>query len=423
MPCAFVLLATRNSQLVACSSKLITHYSLLTTHHSSFTIDFPDLLSPENRILVQTTCLIKVNDTGLRVLLVALPVTLFLYDFIVAPGGTGTANLVYIATTLLVCEGSRWLICRSRSWYHPPRRKAKRLSTLMVAGVVWVALLLIASKTLRNYLAFDAPAVNVGGSFTFTFNDRQVQPGLLGSSIIYAVFIFGLLLGLYELAYHFARLRRAEQQRDRLEKEKLQAELQQLKGIVNPHFLFNNLNSLSALIAESPAQAEAFLDELTKVFRYLLRNNETELTTLGQELQFLDSYFHLLETRYGAAITMEVRVDPACASWLLPPLTLQLLVENAVKHNRLQKDEPLRIEVFSDEGCRLVVRNNLLAKQQPSESTGIGLRNIRSRYALLHGEAPEVRKDEQSFSVIIPLIRAGETVVVGEKGKAVRRES
>ena len=348
-------------------------------------------------------------------LLVALPVTLFLYDFIVAPGGTGTANLVYIATTLLVCEGSRWLICRSRSWFGPPHQKAKRLSTLVVAGLSWVTLLLIASKTVRNYLAFDVPPVNVGGSFIFTVNDRQVQLGMVGSSIIYAVFVFGLLLGLYELVYHFARLRYSEQQRDRLEKEKLQAELQQLKGIVNPHFLFNNLNSLSALIAESPVQAEAFLDELTKVFRYLLRNNETDLTTLGQELEFLQSYFHLLETRYGAALSLQVHIDPACAAYLLPPLTLQLLVENAVKHNRLQKAEPLRIEVFSDEGCRLVVRNNLLARQQAAESTGIGLRNIHSRYALLQQEAPEVRKDEQSFSVIISLIRAGATSVVGEE--------
>ncbi|HEY1114346.1 MAG TPA: histidine kinase [Chitinophagaceae bacterium] len=367
----------------------------------------------------QTTCLIKVNDTGLRVLLAALPVTIFLYDFLMAPGGTGAANLVYIATTLLVCEGSRWLIYRSRSWFRPPHQRGKRMSALLPAGVGWVAIVLIASKTARNYFAFGTTASIISGGSTFTLhvNDFVVQPGLVGSSIINGVLIFGVMLGLYELAWHFARLRRAEQQRDRLEKEKLQAELQQLKGIVNPHFLFNNLNSLSALIAESPAQAEAFLDELTKVFRYLLRNNETDLTTLAQELQFLDSYFHLLQTRYGAAISMDVRVDPVSASYLLPPMTLQLLVENAVKHNRLQKDDPLRIEVFGDDRGRLVVRNNLSVRPQASESTGIGLRNIRSRYALLHQEAPEVRKDERTFSVIIPLIPAGEVTLV-EKPQA-----
>jgi two-component system, LytTR family, sensor kinase len=195
-----------------------------------------------------------------------------------------------------------------------------------------------------------------------------------------------------------------ERERDRLEKEKLHAELQQLKGIVNPHFLFNNLNSLSALISESPAQAEEFLDELTKVFRYLLRNNETDLTTLEQELQFLDSYFHLLQTRYGGAISMQVDIDPVCASYLLPPLTLQLLVENAVKHNRLQKEDPLRIELFSDAHHRLVIRNNLSARQQKAESTGIGLRNIHSRYALLNQEGPVVHKDAGHFAVVIPLI-------------------
>ena len=119
---------------------------------------------------------------------------------------------------------------------------------------------------------------------------------------------------------------------------------------------------------------------------------------------------------------MDVHVDPQCAAYLLPPLTLQLLVENAVKHNRLQKDNPLRIEVFSDEVCRLVVRNNLSARPQASESTGIGLRNIRSRYALLRQDPPEVRKEGQSFSVLIPLIRSGEVTVAGKPLQETDRE-
>ena len=246
--------------------------------------------------------------------------------------------------------------------------------------------------------------MNSKPGFTLHLNTEQVELGLVGSSILYGMLTFFLLLFVYELAYHFARLRHTEKERDRLEKEKLQAELQQLKGIINPHFLFNNLNSLSSLIAESPSQAEDFLDELTKVFRYLLRNNDTELTTLEQELKFINSYYHLLQTRYGKAISMQVNIEAICETYLLPPLTLQLLIENAVKHNRIHKEYPLHIELFSDAEHQLVVRNNLSVREHSLESTGIGLRSINSRYKLLNQKAPTIYKDADSFCVVIPLI-------------------
>jgi two-component sensor histidine kinase len=349
--------------------------------------------------------LITVNDKWLRILLPALPCSLFLYDFLLGKGTTFQANLIYIGTTILVCEGSRFLICRSRGWFAQPYKKAKRLIALLPFGIVLISLIFYISKAARNYLAYGQ--IDTGtdrGVFVLEVNNRQMGTGLIGSSFIYGFLAFLLLLGIYELAYHFARMRHVEQQRDRFEKEKLQAELQQLKGIVNPHFLFNNLNSLSSLISESPAQAEAFLDELTKVFRYLLRNNDTELTTLAQELQFMHSYYHLLQTRYGKAISMNVEIDPACEPYLLPPLTLQLLVENAVKHNRVHKEAPLRIELFTDGARRLVVRNNLSAREQRIESTGIGLRSINSRYSLLNHEPLTIRKEGGFFCVLIPLI-------------------
>jgi sensor histidine kinase YesM len=352
--------------------------------------------------------LITVNDKWLRMLLVAIPSGLFLFNFLTGNSRSLQANVVYILTTLLVCESSRFLIYRSRGWFKKPYRNGKRLGVLLPSGIALVSILFFFSKAWRNYLAFGVidSALNPG-VFTLQMNERQVGVGLIGSSLIYGLLTFLLLLGIYELAYHFARLRQAERERDRFEREKLQAELQQLKGIVNPHFLFNNLNSLSSLISEDPAQAEAFLDELTKVFRYLLRNNDTELTTLAQELQFMHSYYHLLQTRYGRAISMEINIDPACESFLLPPLTLQLLVENAVKHNRVHKEAPLRIELFSDGANGLVVRNNLSVREQHIESTGIGLRSINSRYNLLNHEPLTIRKEEGFFCVVIPLIPSG----------------
>jgi LytS/YehU family sensor histidine kinase len=318
------------------------------------------------------------------------------------------ANLVYILTVILVCEGSRLLIYKSRKWFKQPFKRWKRLLVLVPAGIAFVTTVFVLSKLLRNKMAFGETGMQANRGFILHIKNEQVELGLVSSSLIYAVFTFLFLLGIYELAHHFARLSHTEKERDRLEKEKLQAELQQLKGIINPHFLFNNLNSLSSLISENPAQAENFLDELTKVFRYLLRNNETELTTLSQELKFIQSYYHLLQTRYGKAITMQVNIDLDSESYLLPPLTLQLLVENAVKHNRIHKDYPLIIELFIDQDQRLVVRNNLSIREHSIESTGIGLRSINSRYQLLNHDTPTIRQDAKYFWVMVPLIPSRE---------------
>lgn len=337
--------------------------------------------------------------------LVALPSGLFIFNYTAAQGAAFQANLIYILTTVLVCEGSRLLIYQSRTWFAPPHKRAKRLALLIPSGIVLIALVFFFSKAWRNYIAYGHIDTTANpGVLSFEMNNQRFGTGLIASSFIYGLLTFLLLLAVYELAQHLARSRHIERERDRFEKEKLQAELQQLKGIVNPHFLFNSLNSLSSLIGESPAQAEAFLDELTKVFRYLLRNNDTELTTLAQELQFMRSYYHLLQTRYGRAISMHTHVDPTFESYLLPPLTLQLLVENAVKHNRLHKESPLRIELFSEAPARLVVRNNLAAREQRIESTGIGLRSINSRYSLLNHEPLTIQKEDGFFCVVIPLI-------------------
>lgn len=235
-------------------------------------------------------------------------------------------------------------------------------------------------------------------------NDKKLVLGLWGFSLLNAALIVPVLLVAYEIIWHYAQLRNVAREKEKLEKEKLKAELQQLKGIVNPHFLFNNLNSLSSLIAESPQQAQDFLDELTKVFRYLLRNNETELTTLAQEMNFIQSYYHLLQTRYGQAITMNIQIDKTHEELLLPPLTLQLLVENAVKHNRLEKENPLHIDLITEPGNRLSVKNNLRKRNGLVESTGIGLHNINARYKMLKQPGVVIEKDDQNFVVIISLI-------------------
>jgi two-component system, LytTR family, sensor kinase len=209
---------------------------------------------------------------------------------------------------------------------------------------------------------------------------------------------------MWETVYTFNQWKESVAEKEKLEQLTIQNEFDTLKSQVNPHFLFNCFNTLSSLICEDKKQAEVFLNELSKVYRYLLRSNESGLSTLKLEIQFIRSYFKLLETRYGEALQMTVEVDKKYEQYLLPSLSLQLLVENAVKHNQVSKSQPLVIDIFTTAGKKLVVSNNLQPKIIKSPSNRIGLENIRSKYSLLEQNGFQVLEDGKTFSVVLPLI-------------------
>ena len=178
-----------------------------------------------------------------------------------------------------------------------------------------------------------------------------------------------------------------------------------LQAQLSPHFLFNSLNTLSALIADDPLKAERFVDELSSVYRYLLQANDQELTPLATEMKFIHSYYHLLKTRYGQGITIQITIDGACETYLVPPLTIQLLVENAVKHNIVSPGYPLVIQIFTNGANELVVRNNLQRKPiSRLTSTKKGLQNINMKYRLLNQPPLDIRESADAFEVIVPLI-------------------
>lgn len=208
-----------------------------------------------------------------------------------------------------------------------------------------------------------------------------------------------------EGAAFYEKWREMVDEADQLKRENLQSQLEGLKGQVNPHFLFNSLNSLSSLISDDSEKAEKFLDEMSKVYRYLLRTNEDGLTSLESEMQFINSYFHLLKTRYGDGLELEIRINEKYNGYQLPPLTLQMLVENAVKHNMILKDSPLQILIMTTNSGKLVVTNNLQRKDRMVSSNKIGLTNIVKKYRLMKKEEISVRDDGKEFAVVVPLIQ------------------
>lgn len=195
---------------------------------------------------------------------------------------------------------------------------------------------------------------------------------------------------------------RAALQVELLKEEQLKSQLESLRQQVNPHFLFNSLNVLHALIPSDTEKAQAFVLDLSRVYRYVLDAGKSELMSIREELDFLKAYAFLLQQRFGDALIWDIRAEEAIQG-RIPGLSLQLLAENAVKHNIVSRAKPLTVEVLvrPDSVC---VRNNLQIRQNPESSTGMGLENILLRYRLAGYAEPVIRKTETHFEVILPLL-------------------
>jgi PAS domain S-box-containing protein len=198
-------------------------------------------------------------------------------------------------------------------------------------------------------------------------------------------------------------LTEARTQLIRLQKENLQSQFEVLRQQVNPHFLFNSLNVLTSLIKLEPNLAEKFTEHLSKVYRYVLENKDNDLVDLKTELDFLDAYLFLLNIRFMDKIVVTINIDKDKHEMLILPLALQLLIENAIKHNSMSKKKPLCIDLYIDENSFLNVVNNLQERESYIASTGVGLKNIEHRYQLLEMPAPEFIKTEEKFIAKIPL--------------------
>jgi len=235
----------------------------------------------------------------------------------------------------------------------------------------------------------------------YNIQGNDLQLGLIVGFVINIVFET-----LWEVLYIISKYKENMAEKQMLEQMSITQEFENLKSQVNPHFLFNCFNTLSSLITENKKEAERFLDELSKVYRYLLRTNEEGLATLENELKFINSYYKLLKTRHGDALQMQIEVDKRYLNYVLPSLSLQLLVENAVKHNVVSKQQPLMIEIFTTTGNQLVVNNNLQRKLKKESSTHIGLNNIKSKYKLLQQAGFQVVEGEYNFMVVLPLVWA-----------------
>lgn len=181
------------------------------------------------------------------------------------------------------------------------------------------------------------------------------------------------------------------------------AKFDALKSQLDPHFLFNSLNVLTSLIEENPYQAQKFTTSLSKVYRYVLEQKNKDLVTVDEELQFARTYVRLLKMRFEDSIVVDIPEQCSDPEAKIVPLSLQLLLENAVKHNVVSESRPLHLTVH-EEGSMLVVSNNLQEKQVVKKSSGVGLRNIKQRYAILTDKEVNIVKTDGDFKVFLPML-------------------
>lgn len=188
-----------------------------------------------------------------------------------------------------------------------------------------------------------------------------------------------------------------------LEKEKTQAHFENLKNQLNPHFLFNSLSSLNSLIFENPELASKFLKQLSKVYRYLLENNENDPVSLETEISFVQNYILLLQTRFDGGLIVNIDVDDHQRHKKIIPVTLQILIENAIKHNSTFEDNPLIIDIYIHNNY-LVIKNNQQPKTRVEGSNKQGLNNLASLYQYTTGKTANIHNTQEHFIVEVPLI-------------------
>ena len=181
------------------------------------------------------------------------------------------------------------------------------------------------------------------------------------------------------------------------------AQFESLKNQLDPHFLFNSLNVLDSLIEENPVQAQRFTNSMSKIYRYVLEQKDKELVSVEEEIDFAKTYCELLKTRFEDAVTFEFNISEEDKKGFVVPLSLQLLLENSIKHNFATSSKPLNIKIFTEKG-NLIIENNLQTRELPNTSTGVGLANIVSRYNLLTERNVFVEKSEAFFRVKLPIL-------------------
>lgn len=260
-------------------------------------------------------------------------------------------------------------------------------------------------------ILFVLSLVNVGAvcfvtmQALYTVSDIPVQINTAHLTLLMA---FGFRVNLFlncvnAIVFYMDKLKKTQLEAEQLKKISIEAQFEALRNQINPHFLFNCFNALSTLVYKDAETSAKFIDQLSTVYRYLLYNQEKKIVSLKEELEFIDSYLYLLEIRFGENISIKKKINYDDEKFYVAPAVLQMLIENAIKHNIVSRKKPLEISL-SVANNFIIVSNTLQPKEVKEESTHLGLKNIQSRYEFLSDRKVEIENTESRFIVKIPLL-------------------
>lgn len=291
------------------------------------------------------------------------------------------ANLISVLAYLVV----KWLN-RAMPWEKKPFNRF-----IAESGMVVVIVLALATVSVAGYRLINNDPSN-DNDFAF-----EIHALIMLFISVYMVFVFHEFMSLSR-DNHVLKLRS-----ETLLKQNYLAKYETLKNQVNPHFLFNSLNVLSSLVYIDAKKADQFIKKFSDVFRYVLELNQEKLVPLKQELHVLDAYLFLQKIRYGSQLSVHQSISADLLDLCVPPLTLQLAVENALKHNAISKDQVLDIWIEAKEN-ELVIVNTYHFKNTTAESTGIGQKNVLEKYRLLGERLPQFYLEDDHYIVRLPLL-------------------
>ncbi len=301
------------------------------------------------------------------------------------------ALLTIAGITFLTWEGNRLIKPWFKKRFLGAKTKIRFLAFFFFAGNI-VAL---AAAVLVVYLVG-----NILHGYSWQENSNPLKLNIIYASLINLFFHL-----LNAILFFFREYRRQWAEAEELRRNSSQAQMQLIKSQINPHFLFNNLNVLSGMVIKDNPEANHFIEEFSKVYRYILNNQEKELVELRSELEFIQPYLFLLQKRFDQGLTVAINIPDQYKTWHVVPAALQMLIENAIKHNIVSRHKPLHIDIHTNGAQTLVVKNNLQPRQVVEPSTKIGLQNIMKRYELISGRDVIVRKTAEEFEVILPLLQ------------------
>lgn len=300
----------------------------------------------------------------------------------------GPDLFVVLLIVLILWEGNTYIDRRLDLKYSWLTQPTQRIAAQFVLSLFFTIIVLFPMMNLIHFIKFqEINLFNRGVRHLFV-------PAILATFAGFVVYISGQFFKLWKQSLLEV---------ERHKTESANAQLQNLKAQLNPHFLFNNLSVLASLVYKNQDKAVEYIHELANVYRGVLDNKNTELITLKEELEFLTHYIYLLKIRFEDSLSFSIKTDPHTEAMYLPPMCLQTLIENTMQHNETSQTKPLEVLIYT-QNQHLVVENKLQARSDKPESSHTGLKNIQSRYAFFTDQKIGILNDGKVFKVVLPLI-------------------